>query len=72
MKYILTITLCSILDNTCMPPHTFPILFEDLYDCQTYGYTKSLDKVEEIGRDNINEYKIYSTFACKPSQTIWY
>tara|TARA_R100001129_G_C5266463_1_gene232783 strand:- start:427 stop:588 length:162 start_codon:yes stop_codon:yes gene_type:complete len=47
-----------------MPPHTFPILFEDLYDCQTFGYKESLAKIEEIGRDNINQYKIYSRFAC--------
>ncbi len=70
MKYLLTITLCSMIDNVCIPPHTYPNEFLDLYTCQTMGYKKALDKIEEIGIDKVNEFKIYTTFACKPFNTI--
>ena len=70
MKYILTITLCSMLDNVCIPPHTFPEIYDDLYNCQLNGYKKAIDKITEIGSGRINEFKIYTTFVCKPYETI--
>jgi len=70
MKYILTITLCSIIDNVCVPPYTFPEEFDDLYTCQFIGYKKAIEKIEEIGIDKVNEFKIYTTFACKPYSSI--
>lgn len=70
MKYLLTITLCSMMDSVCVPPYTFPYEFDDLYSCQIMGYNKAIEKIEEIGIDKINEFKIYTTFACKPFNTI--
>jgi len=70
MKYLLTITLCSMIENVCMPPHTFQKEFNDLYNCQVTGYQKAIEKIEEIGIDKINEFKIYTTFVCKPYETI--
>ena len=64
MKYILTITLCSLVDATCIQPHIFPDVYEDLYNCQLAGYQKSIEKIEEIGNDNINRHGIYTKFAC--------
>ena len=61
MKYILTITLCSMLDNVCIPPHTFPKMYNDLYSCQLDGYKKAIDKIREIGSGRINEFKIIFT-----------
>jgi len=70
MKYLLTITLCSLMDSVCIQPHTFPDPFDDLYSCQLTGYNKSIEKIEEIGIDKVNEFKIYTTFSCKPFNTI--
>ena len=69
MKYLLTITLCSILDGTCVPPHMFPVAYQDLYSCQLAGYQKSVEKITEIGTDNVNKYGIYTRFACRPLET---
>ena len=44
MKYILTITLCSMLENVCVNPHTFPRVYDDLYTCQLDGYKKAFEK----------------------------
>lgn len=70
MKYILTITLCSMIENICVNPYTFPDVYNDLYTCQLDGYKKAFEKIEEIGSDRINEFKIYTTFACKQINSI--
>jgi len=70
MKYFLTITLCSMLDNVCVPPHTFPQYYDNLYDCQIDGYKKAIEKIEEIGMGKINEFKIYKTVACKQIDSV--
>ena len=59
-----------MMDSVCVPPYTFPYEFYDLYSCQMMGYNKAIEKIEEIGIDKINEFKIYTTFACKPFNTI--
>ena len=66
MKFLLTIVMCSSVANTCMPPHTFDILYEDSYDCLMDGYVKSIEKMKEIGRSEINEHGIYLKFDCQP------
>ena len=70
MKYLLTITLCSMIDNVCIAPYTFPQEFNNLYSCQLMGYSKAIEKIEEIGNDKVNEFKIYTTFMCKPFNSI--
>jgi hypothetical protein len=70
MKYFLTITLCSMLDNVCVTPHTFPQHYDNLYNCQIDGYKKAIEKIEEIGIDKINEFKIYTTFACRQIDSV--
>jgi len=70
MKYFLTITLCSMMDNVCINPYTFPQAYDNLYLCQMAGYNKAIEKIEEIGIDKINKFKIYTTFACKPYELI--
>ena len=58
--------ICSIVNGqtTCIDPYTFPESYEDSYSCLIQGYQKSIDKVEEIGRESINEHGIYIKFGC--------
>ena len=64
MKFILTIVLCSALNSTCTPPHTFDYIYDDGYDCMLDGYYKSIDKIEEIGREKVNLNQFYVKFGC--------
>nr|BAR31591.1 hypothetical protein [uncultured Mediterranean phage uvMED] len=66
MKVFLTMIMCSIVNGqtTCIDPYTFPESYEDSYSCLIQGYQKSIDKVEEIGREAINEHGIYIKFGC--------
>jgi len=70
MKYILIITLCSYVDLTCIPSVQMPGEYNDLYECFLDGYDKSYMKIEEIGRDDINKFKIFTKFRCDPVNTI--
>ena len=60
MKFILALILCSYTAGTCLPPYVYPTKFEDQYDCFVEGYKQSMVKMEEIGREDINEHEIYT------------
>lgn len=64
MKIMLTIVMCSTLANTCLEPYTYPKVYNTYYDCLLDGYQKSLDKTKEIGRQETNQFQIYSKFGC--------
>ncbi len=47
-----------------MPPFQVDKIYKDGYDCMVDGYNMSLQKTEEIGREDINKHKIYIKFGC--------
>ena len=70
MKFVLGILLCSQLTGTCMPPYQWPEKFDDSYDCMVQGYVAALEKIEEMGREDVNNNKIYIKFGCYPEQQL--
>ena len=64
MKFTLILILCSYVAGECLPPHTYPKKFNDQYDCFMEGYNQSILKMEEIGREEINDHEIYIRFIC--------
>ena len=64
MKFALALILCSYVAESCLPPYVYPTKFEDQYDCFIEGYKQSMVKMEEIGREDINEHEIYIRFIC--------
>jgi hypothetical protein len=66
MNFILTMFICASTAQgiQCLPPVKFDILYKDGYDCMLDGYTKSHDKIIEIGREEINKNKIFIKFGC--------
>ena len=64
MKFILSVIMCSSVSNTCLTPYSFPETYIDSYDCLVDGYAKSIDKLQEFGRNNVKEYGIYIKFDC--------
>ena len=61
MNYLLTMFICSVgvQGTTCLPPHTFDILYKDGYDCMLAGYNQAFDKIVELGREDVNRFNIY-------------
>ena len=62
--------LCAFVDGktTCMPPHTFETKYKDAYSCMLDGYTKSYDKILELGKEDVNRFNIYIKFGCNENQ----
>ena len=65
MKIFLTIVMCSAMQGACLEPYTFPTGYYSYYDCITDGYKKSLEKLEEIGEQEVNVHGIYLKFDSK-------
>ena len=44
--------------------------FNSQYDCLMFGYQESMNKMEQIGRDEINKHNMFIRFTCTPEQII--
>ena len=64
MKFGLAFLLCSYVAETCLPPHVYPVKFDSEYDCLVTGYSESLKQIEQIGRLDVNEHRMYIKFGC--------
>ena len=64
MKIILILYLCSYTAGSCLPGYQVPETFNDMFDCMNAGYNKSIEKIKDIGREEVNEYKAFIRFAC--------
>ena len=65
MKIMLFMILCSSVANTCMQPFPEATIYTNHYDCLIKGYENSLEKIKQIGKDDINKLGIYAKFECK-------
>ena len=70
MKILLSLIICSSVAGECMPPFDWEETFRTKYDCLHFGYSESIKKLEEIGREDINKYGMYIKFTCTPVDTI--
>ena len=53
-----------------LEPYPWPDKFDTQYDCMIFGYEESLNKMKEIGKQEVNKHNIYLRFTCTPEQTI--
>ena len=70
MKILLTLYLCSTVASTCIEGFEWPQTYEDMYDCMIAGYNISIDKIESIGRFEVNKSDIFVKFTCMAQETI--
>ena len=70
MKILLSLVICSQVAGTCLEPYQWPEQFDTTYDCMVFGYEESLNKMKQIGREEVNKYNMYIRFTCTPEQTI--
>ena len=71
MEFVLTMIICAFVEGktTCMAPHKFDNKYKDGYSCMLDGYTKSYDKIVELGREDVNKFNIYIKFGCYENQS---
>jgi hypothetical protein len=70
MKILLSLIICSQVAGTCLEPYPWPDKFDTQYDCMIFGYEESLNKMQQLGREEVNKHNIYLRFTCTPEQTI--
>ena len=68
MKFVLTLLICTQVGGTCLPPYKVPEKFDDGYDCMVTGYEMALDKIQEMGREDVNKHNIFIKFGCYQEQ----
>ena len=70
MKILLSLVICSQVAGTCLQPYEWPKGFDTQYDCLMFGYQESMNKMEQIGREEINKHNMFIRFTCTPENTI--
>ena len=65
MKILLMMIVCSAVAGECQAPFQNRTHFEDWSTCMYRGYTDSLELLNVMGDEYINEHEIYIKFACK-------
>ena len=70
MKILLTLIICSSIAGDCIEPYHWPETFRTNYDCLMFGYEESMNKLKEVGREDVNKYGMFIKFYCEPINTI--
>lgn len=68
MKIALLMILCSTVANTCLNPAHVKT-YDDNFNCMLNGHKEAINKIEEMGQYQINEYGIFIKFKCQEIQT---
>ena len=61
--------LCATTTSTplnCKQIKTERVKFSDQYSCTVYGYSHSLKVIRDLGKDQINQYILFTKFICVP------
>ena len=63
--------LCSSLPGTeCKTVPTPTIMFNDMYDCTSYGYNYSYEMITNLDRKWVNSMGAYFKFMCEYKEII--
>ena len=65
MKFLLALSICSSVMGECMPPFNWHETFRTHYECAQFGYKEAAEKMEEIGRKEVNKHGIVIKFHCE-------
>ena len=69
MKWVLVVMMCSGYQGMCLDPVKLDKIYDDVYSCMIDGYTKAIEKTEEVGRREVNAHKVFIKFDCYESKT---
>ena len=61
MKIFLSLILCSYVGDICMEPYVWPESYNSTFDCMIAGYEEALNKMKEIGRQEVNNCLLYTS-----------
>ena len=71
MKFFLILWVCSAVQGSCLsPPITKPTFFNTHYECVNSGYIDAMKLVQAMGREIVEEKRLFVAFNCKPTNSI--
>ena len=68
--FIFSLVVCSAIEQKCIPITAATKVFETYKECALYGYDFSSKFLREYDTDLLNEKQVYTTFVCKPTDTV--
>ena len=70
MKFMLVISLCSFIHQSCKPIDNGTTLHDDWNKCMETGYIASIKILNDIGREEVNKYQIGTQIMCYQTKGI--
>jgi hypothetical protein len=64
VKFILVISLCSFVNNQCLPPVEVDKKYNSWNDCAIAAIDISKDILIAQGKENVNKNKLATRFNC--------
>lgn len=65
MKFLLVITICSNIYQTCMPPSEIYPMYDNYNACSIAGYLNSITIIQELGPKRVEADRVAVHFECK-------
>ena len=66
VNFILVISLCSFVNNQCLPPIEVKEKYNSWNDCTLAALNISTSILTSQGMDNVNKNKLATKFSCTP------
>ena len=70
MKFILTISVCSVIFQDCMTPAQHPIIFNNFQDCVKTALIEMTNIMDVLDTDMVNKNQLGPQFKCMPLDKI--
>lgn len=70
MKFILTISLCSFINNQCLPPVEVKAEYNSWKECAIAALEISKKIIIAQEDTFVNNYKVATKFMCQPESAI--
>ena len=64
IKFMLILKICSAVDGTCLPEQPVNV-YDSWFECGKSGTMNTLATLDLIGKDLINDNRLYVVFTCK-------
>ena len=70
MKFVLTIWICSFLNNVCTSPVTHNIYYNSWSECVDAALNYSIDFIKEQDVKEIDNMQLATKFMCKKVESV--
>ena len=70
MKFVLILSVCSFITGECKDPITYNQTFDTWKDCAIVALDTSIQYLELMNTDTVNELQLSTQYTCRQDKTI--